>query len=458
MRRSSDTGKISSIAVLPFVNATADANNEYLSDGLTDSLISSLSQLPNMKVMGRSTVFRFKGKEDDPRQVGQTLQVNAVLTGRITQHGDEVSVRTDLVSAADGSEIWGDQYPRKLADISRLQDEITRDISAHLRSRLSGGEQPQTVHAGTTNSQAYRLYLEGRSRWYSRNDENLKKSIGLFQQAIDADPGYALAYCGLADTYNVAPGYRTGIGPQQAHALANAAARKAVELDGSLPEAHAALAMSLVNERKWDDADREFQLALRLDPNRAATHYFYAFTFLLPQKRLDQALEEFQTALSLDPLSPIVTTNYAATLMAAHRYPESLAQFQKALDLEPNFKPAHYKLSQLYAAMGRFGDAVSEYQKDHPLPGSWSPDAKGYGLFVVAGLTEDRNKTGYAAESFIAAGFATAGDRESTFQWLEKAVVSGDDQLANSVRYPMFDAYRSDPRYADIMRRIGLPE
>jgi eukaryotic-like serine/threonine-protein kinase len=456
-RGTSEARKVGSIAVLPFVNATSDANNEYLSDGLTESLISTLSRLPNMKVMARSTVFRFKGKEEDPRQIGQTLKVDAVLTGRITQHGDEMNVHADLVNAADGTEIWGDQYSRKLADISRIQDEIARDISTSLRKNPGGGE-PGLEHAGTNNSQAYRLYLQGRYYWNGRSPEGLKKSIDLFQQAIDADPGYALAYTGLADVYNVASSYEIGITAQQAHRLAEPAARKAIELDDSLPEAHTALAIEFTNRRKWDDAEHEFQSALRLNPNSPAAHYFFAFTLLLPEKRLDQALEQFQTALSLDPLSPIVNVNYAATLMAAHRYPESLAQFQRALELDPNFRPAHLKLSELYAGTGRFADAVSEYKKNASMPGSWTADAKGYGQLVTAELLDQRSKTGYEPESFIASGFAVAGDRKQTFDWLNKAVENEDDQLGSVMRYPMFDGIRSDPRYADIMRRIGLPQ
>jgi len=211
LHEKSDGGKISSIAVLPFVNGTADANNEYLSDGLTESLISALSQLPELKVMARSTVFKFKGKEDDPQKIGQVLQVNALLMGRITQHGDSVAVQADLVNAADGSELWGAHYDSKLADITQVQGEITRDLSSRLKIQVSGAQQQKLGQAGTSNPEAYRLYLEGRQLWYGRTPEGLKKSIDLFQQAIAADPNYALAYAGLADTYNVATSYGIGI-------------------------------------------------------------------------------------------------------------------------------------------------------------------------------------------------------------------------------------------------------
>ena len=455
LRGRSGTQKINSIAVLPFVNATADPNNEYLSDGLTESLISSLSQLPNLKVMARSTVFRFKGKEDDAQQIGQALQVGAVLMGRITQHGDELGVQADLVNTADGTELWGSHYDRKLADVTQLQGDITRDISGSLRIRLSGNEQQRLGKAGTTNPEAYRLYLEGRQLWYGRTPEGLKKSIDLFQQAIAADPSYALAYTGLADTYNVAPSYGIGITWEQARLLADEATRKALELDNSLPEAHSARAMTLGIQWKWNESEAEFRRALELNPNNATAHYFYAFTFLVPQKRIDEALEEFHTALSLDPLSSIVNTNYAVALMEAHRYPEALAQFRKTLERDPNFSPAHYKLSQLYATTGHFAEAVSEYQKStfSPSGGPWSGDAQGYSKLVLASLNKEND-----AIAAVAVALTLAGDRDRAFEYLQKAVSENDDELLMGIRYPALDSLRSDPRYADLMRRLNLPE
>src|SRR6202049_4617216 len=221
--RAKSASEITSIAVLPFFNATTDPGNEYLSDGLTESLISTLSQLPDLKVMARSTVFRFKGKEDDPQQIGRSLQVSAVLTGRITQHGDELSIHADLVNAADGAELWGEQYVRKLADITQVQGDIARDISNSLRIHLSGNERQRLSRAGTTNPEAYRLYLEGRQLWYGRTPAGLQKSIELFRQAIAADPNYALAYSGLGDTYNIAPSY-IPLTSKQAETLAGAGA------------------------------------------------------------------------------------------------------------------------------------------------------------------------------------------------------------------------------------------
>ena len=452
VRQGSEKRTVNSIAVLPFVNATGDPSNEYLSDGLTESLIGTLSQLPNFKVMARSTVFRFKGNQEDPRQIGRDLQVGAVLMGRITQHGDELGVQADLVNSADGTELWGSHYARKQADITQVQSDITRDISSTLRVHLSGNQQQRLGRAGTTNPEAYRLYLEGRQLWYGRTPQGLKKSIDLFQQAIAADASYALAYTGLADTYNVASSYGIGITPRQARLLADEASRKALELDDSLPEAHTARAGALSMAWRWSEAQQEYTRAIELNPNSAAAHYFYAFSYLVPEKRIDQALEEFRIALSLDPLSSIVNTNFATVLMVAHRYPESLAQFRKTLDRDPNFGPAHYKLSQLLATTGQFAEAVSEFRKYTDIPGSWSPDAQGYNKLTLAPPAED---AGVAA---VAVSFAVLGDRDKVFQYLEKMFSDEDDELIFCIRYPALDGIRSDPRYGDLMRRLGLPQ
>jgi eukaryotic-like serine/threonine-protein kinase len=452
-RGKSESGKISSIAVLPFVNATADPNNEYLSDGLTESLIGAMSQLPNLKVMARSTVFRFKGNQDDPQKIGQTLQVNAVLMGRVTQRGDELSVQADLVSTTDGSELWGSRYSRRLADITQVQGDITRDVSNRLQVHLSDTAQQKLGRAGTTNPEAYRLYLEGRQQWYGRTPEGLKKSVELFQRAIVADPNYALAYAGLADTYNVATGYGTVIQPKQAFALADQASRKALELDDTLPEAHNTRAITLINQYKWSEAEGEFRRAIAIKPNDSSAHYFYAFLYLMPQNRIEESLQEFRTALSLDPLSGIMNVNYALTLMVARRSPEAISHLQKLLERDPSFSPAHFYLSQVYASSGRYADAVSELRKTTigRVKGPASPDVEGYlKLLLTAGDT--------APPTNIAVTYALSGDRNKAFEYLEKAYTEQDSELGACIRFPAFDALKSDPRWAPYMRRLGLPE
>ena len=401
--------------------------------------------------MARSTVFKFKGKEDDPRQIGQTLQVGAVLMGRITQHGDELGIDADLVNTGDGSELWGSHYARKATDVSEVQADITRDISSSLRIHLSGTEQQRLNRASTANPEAYRLYLEGRQLWYGRTPDGIKKSIDLFQQAIAADPNYALAYSGLADTYNIAPSYGVGITSKQGEMLADEAARKALELDDSLSEAHAARGFALSNLRRWSEAEPEFHRAIALNPNNAAARYFYAFGYLAPQNRMDEGLEQYRTAISLDPLSSIINTNYAVMLMEARRYPEALAQFQKVLARDPNFPPAHYKLSQFYATTGRFADAVNELAGAFSKPVPVSDDAKGYLQRILRLEGSDRS-------SAAAVAAALAGNRDMAFEYLEKAYSDGDNELLIAIRYPALDSLRSDSRFADLMRRLGLPE
>ena len=447
----SEIPKITSIAVLPFVNATSNPSNDYLGDGLTESLIGALSQLPGLRVLAGSTVFGFKNHEDNPRQIGQTLQVSAVLTGRITQRGDDLHIRAELVDTADGSEIWGSHYECKTADVTQVQGQITRDLSTRLRRINPGQESQKLGSAGTSNPEAYRLYLEARQLWYGRTPSGLRKSIDLFQQAIAADPNYALAYAGLADTYNIAPSYNISVTSKQGVMLADEAARRALELDDSLSEAHAARALALATAWKWSEAEPEFLRAIALDPNNASAHYFYALAYLGPENRLEEAQAQYRSALSLDPLSSIVNTNYGVMLMEARHYPESLAQFQKVLERDPNFTPAHYRLSQLYATTGRFSQAVAEFHKSLSKRTTVPDDAKGY-LRLMQTL-EGTDRSGA-----VAVAAALAGDRDQAFQNIEKAYTDGDIELLISIRYPALDPLRSDPRYADLMSRFGLPQ
>ena len=445
--------KIVSIAVLPFVNSTSDAGNEYLSDGITEGLISSLSRLPDVKVMARSTAFRFKGKEDDPQKIGEDLKVEAVLIGRVTQRGDTMAVQADLVSTSDGSELWGSHYERKLAEITQVQDDISHDVSARLQPQKA--IQAQTVaHGGTSNPEAYRLYLEGRQAWYGRTAEGLQRSVELFQQAIAADPGYALAYSGLADTYAVAPSYGAGITSEQGITQGLAASQKAVELDDSLPEAHNSRASALATVGRWSESEKEFHRALELNPNFAGAHYFYAMVFLIPQKRMEEALEHFKIALSLDPLSPIVNTNLAMLYMEMHRYPEAKEQFEKTIARDPQFGPAHWKFSILCAVQNDFPCAVEQI-------GRWSkeitamPAGRDSAAYLKLVMSKEPKDEWTPA---IAGTYALLGDKDKAFEYLEKAYASRSIELNLEFRFPSFDSIRSDPRYADLMRRLGVPE
>ena len=459
--RGSGPRKISSMAVLPFVNATSDAGNDFLSDGLTEDLIGTLSQLPNVRVMARSTVFRFKGKEDDPAQIGQTLKVDAVLTGRITRRGDDVMIATDLVNTGDGTEIWGAQYTRKMADVSTLQGEITNDVAAKLRSRLTGEQQKQLAQSTTQNAEAYQLYLKARYLLNQRGRDNINQSIELFKQAIAADPNYALAYAGLADAYNIAPPW-TYIDSREAAAQALTAARKALQLDQQLPEAHAAMAMALAENFEWAEAEKEFQRALQIEPNNAQVHYFYGLTYLIPMKRYDDALAEQRNGLLLDPLSTIMNVNYGYTLFAAHRYDEAAQQFRKSIEMDPNTHTGHWKYSLLLAVRGQWAEAIEEYRAaakregDPNLPAA-PATPQGYAQLVRQHVTflERRGKVG---EILSAGAYAAEGDRENTMVWLQKAAANHDSGFAFEIRNPIFDLVRQDPRYIQMMHNVGLPQ
>jgi eukaryotic-like serine/threonine-protein kinase len=448
------TSKIASIAVLPFVNSTSDTGNEYLSDGITEGLIGSLSRLPDVKVMARSTAFRFKGKEDDPQKIGQDLKVEAVLIGRITQRGDTMAVQADLVSTSDGSELWGSHYERRLSEITQVQDDISRDVSARLEPQKETTQSHTVAHGGTSNPEAYRLYLEGRQAWYGRTAEGLKRSVELFQQAIAADPNYALAYSGLADTYAVAPSYGAGITSEQGITQGLAASQKAVELDDSLPEAHNSRASALASVGRWSESEKEFHRALELNPNFAAAHYFYAMVFLIPQKRMEEALEHFKIALSLDPLSPIVNTNLAMLYMEMHRYPEAKQQFEKTIARDPQFGPAHWKFSVLCALQNDFPCAVEQI-------GRWSkeitamPAGRDGAAYLKLVMSKEPKEEWTPA---IAGTYAMFGEKDKAFEYLEKAYASRSIELNLEFRYPSFDSIRSDSRYADLVRRMGVPE
>jgi len=406
-------------------------------------------------VMARSTVFRFKGREDDPQKIGQELQVKALLMGRLTQRGDTIAVQADLVNAADGSELWGSRYERKLSELTQVQTDITRDLSSRLQVRLDNGEQQKLGSAGTTSAEAYQFYLEGKQELYLRSPEGIRKSIELFQRASKADPSYALAYTGLSQAYSISTGYGVVVQPAQAYAAADEASRKAVELDDKSSEAHTARGLALGNLLKWDDSAREFQRALALNPNDPSAHYFYAFIYLLPHKRADEAVRHMQSALMLDPLSPVVNMNYGVTLHAVRRTPEAIAHLRKLVERDPAFVGGHYYLSLILFSAGSYGEAVAEMEKmNFPGAGSrpYAGDAKGY-----LQLLNDAGSSAVAPANYAAA-YAAAGDREKTFEYWQRAYAEQDTELFCTIRFPEFDALRGDPRYKDMMRKLGLPE
>ena len=455
--RGRNSGQIESLAVLPFVNGSADRDTEYLSDGITEGVINSLSQLPQMRVMARSTVFRFKGKQDDPRQIGQSLNVQAVLTGMLKQRGDEINIQADLVRVSDGSQIWGEQYTRKLADVSGLQGEIALDITAKLRSKLTGEQTKTLATASTGNSEAYELYLKGRFHWNKRTEDALRKSVEYFQQAIDKDPSYALAYVGLADAYGVSTAYGV-YPPREALPKAQEAAARALQLAPDLAEAHSSYAYVLAGQRRWTESEKEFKRAIELKPGYANAHYFYALAVLIPEKRIDEAIREFKLALEIDPFSTIINTNYGYALDIAQRKQEVIEQYRKTLEIDPSSQSAHLYLGIEYACGGEYEKAAGELEKSDPrLKGAFDLSSKE--AFMRSVIRADIEITHVAATKpfDVGAWYAILGDKDKTFDWLEKAYREQDLVMPSFIRSCRFDSIRSDARYADLMRRMGLP-
>jgi TolB-like protein/predicted Ser/Thr protein kinase len=459
---------IDSVAVLPFVNAGADPNTEYLSDGITESLIDNLSQVPNLRVMARSTVFRYKGKDVDPQKAGSDLHVRAVLSGRLLERNGTLIIQAELVDVEKGSQLWGNHYNRQLADAFAIQEDISKEISDKLRLRLTGEEEKRLTRHYTENSEAYQAYLRGRYEWSKRTPESLKKSIEYFQQAIDKDPAYALAYTGLADSYNVI-GIYAGLTPKEVFPLAKAAATKAVELDDTLGEAHTALGFVKGSyDWDWPGAEREFKRALELNPGDANAHYFYGLVYLAPMGRMDEAIREMQRALELDPLSPIINANLAWIYYFARQYDKGIEQARKAVELDPDFGPAHNRLAFIYAAKGMYPQAIEEsgyvpamrkndLARVAAFRQAYAADgASGYWRKVIE-VEEKRRKEQYFPPYIIASSYARLSEKEQAFELLEKGYEGRDEWLRFLRVEPAFDSLRSDPRYADLVRRVGLP-
>ena len=469
---------IDSVAVLPFVNVSADPNTEYLSDGITESIINNLSQLPGLRVMARSTVFRYKGKDADPQKVGQELRVGAVLAGRLQQRGDTLIVQAELVDVDKGAQLWGDQYNRKLADVFAVQQEISQQISEKLRLRLTGEDKTRLAKRGTTNPEAYQLYLQGQYEWNKRTPESLKKSIEYFHRAIEKDPAYALAYAGLANVYVISSPY--GIfAPKDCFPRAKAAATKALELDDTLAEAHATLGYEKTAfEHDWSGAEKEFRQAIERSPGYANAHYFYGIVYLVAVGRMDEAIAEVKKALELDPLSLIINTNLGYTYYYARQYDKALEQYRKTVEMDPNFGGGlHYKLAAVYEQLAKYEEAIPEHQKNFAIRLGSSAEAaaamaaelrkaylqsgpKGYWQkrLELAIQMRRRSPEPYQSAMDLAGLYSRFGDKDKAFEWLEKAYLDVDEDLTTLKVEPDFDPLRSDPRFQDLLRRIGLPQ
>jgi len=464
LRRDGGEQQIGSIAVLPFVNASGDASTEYLGDGISEGITDTLSQLPNLKVMSHTAAFRYKGRDVDPLAAGRELKVQAVLTGRVIQHGDDLSIRAELVSSSDNTQIWGEQYDRKLTDVLAVQREIAREISEKLRLRLSRAEKQQLSKQPTQNAEAYQLYMKGRYRWNRRDEESLKKAIEYFNQAIAKDATYALAYAGVADCYVVLEDHRY-MAPSEAIPKAKAAVLKALEIDPNLAEAHADLGTLKEFEWDWSGAEKEFKRAIELNPNYATARHWYAL-HLSRLGRLDEAMAEIQRAKELDPLSLIINLNVGIYLIRERKYDQAIQELRKLTDMDPSYSGAHSFLAQVYGLKKMYRESVSERQKVFELEGDKElAEAlqQGYAAAGYRGavqneirILEERSKRKYVSPILIADSYVRLGEKDRAFVWLERAYREHSSNLGY-LKDPLYDPLRSDPRFQDLLRRVGLP-
>jgi TolB-like protein/Tfp pilus assembly protein PilF len=462
-------GTIDSLAVLPFVNAGGDPNAEYLSDGITESLINSVSQIPGIKVVSRTSAFHYKGRDVGAKTVGRELGVRAVLTGRIVQRGDALSIRAELVDARDDTHLWGEQYNRRLSDILAVQEEIAGDISGKLRQRLTGEEKKRLTKRYTENAEAYGLYLKGRYHWNKRTGEDIQKGIGYFQQAIEKDPTYALAYAGLADCYAILF-YYAELPASEAFPKAKAAALKALEIDDTLAQAHAALAF-VHEDFDWDfsSAEKEFKRAIELNPNYPTVHHWYS-RHLSWLGRHEQAIAEAERANELDPLSPVISNARAVVFNNARQYDRATEAARKTLELDKGFGIAHVWLGLALEQKKMYPEAIAEFEEGVRLSGREILPLADLGhAYAVSGRREEAMKLieelkGWSERGFdplanIALVHAGLGQNGEAMRWLEEAYQARSAwliELALKVD-PRWDALRSDARFQDLLRRIGFP-
>jgi len=467
---SSTRARINSVAVLPFVNASGNPDTEYLSDGITEGVIDRLSGLPNVKVISRTSAFRYKKRDIEPQKVGRELGVEALVTGRVVQRGNDLSVSAELVDAREDKQLWGEQYKRRLADIVSIQQEIAIAVSGNLRVRLTGEEKTRLAKSSATNPEAYQLYLKGRYHANQVTVAGLRKGIEYFQQAINQDPGYALAYAGLADAYGGLGGVLIYQPPSETLPKAKAAAMKAVELDDTVAEAHTALADAVwFYDWDWPSAEREYKRAIELNPNSAISHRFYALG-LCARARFDESIAEGERAQELDPLSP---TELPYAYLVARRYDESISRFQQALDLYPDIAWMRAELAWAYAMKGMYAQAIAEYDKipeqakvvaaENQLVVSglgwvYAVSGRRADALKIAKEFKDLSSHAYVDFYVLAQIYAGLGDKDKAFRLLEKAYEEHSSNMPFLAVDPFWYGMRSDPRYADLLRRMGLPQ
>lgn len=456
--------RTTSIAVLPFANETGDANAEYLSDGISESLTNSLSQLPGIKVAARSSVFKYRGKDSDLQEVAKALGVEAILTGKVTQRGENLAISVELVDASDKTQIWGEQYDRKMSDLLEIQREIAREIVEKLKLKVPS-EANQPAKHYTDSNEAYQFYLKGRFYWDKRTAEALQKSIEYFNKAIDKDPHFALAYAGLADSY-VVPANR--LPPREAMPKAKAAAIRALELDETLAEAHVSLGRVFASyDWDWTSAEKEYKRAIELNPRYATAHQWYG-GYLSVVGHSNEAIAERKRALELEPLSLIINFELGLSYYYARDYDRAIEQFQKTLELDQYFPAAHNFLPAAYEQKGMYKEAIDEFKQSIPLTRRGESMAGLGHVYAVSGrrgdagilLGELKQTFGreYLPASNIALIYAGLNEKDQAFDWLNKAYEQRAFQLQWINLDPRWDNLRSDPRFQEILRRMGLPQ
>jgi TolB-like protein/Tfp pilus assembly protein PilF len=458
---------IESVAVLPFANRSADPNTDYLSDGITESLINNLSQISTLRVTARSTVFRYKGKDADPRKVGSDLHVRAVVSGRLLKRGSSLIIQAELMDVATGSQLWGGQYNRQAENVFLLQDDLSREISEKLRLRLTGDEKRRLTKRYTEDAEAYRLYLKGRYHWNKRNPEGLQKAVDYFQQALNRDPVYPLAYAGLADTYAYLSFFHV-VPPRQAMPKAKAAAVKALEIDDHLAEAHVSLGyVSFTYDGDWSAAGTHFEQALALNPIYSGAHTFYAF-YLNSLGRSEEALAVAKRALDLDPASPAVSHSLAVQLYLARRFDQAIEQAHNTLEMDANFAISYQLLGEVHVSKGLYREGLLALEKFSALSraSAISRALVGYSharlgersaaLRIIEELTS-ASKHSFIPAFLYALVYAGLEDKDQAFGWLEKAYEERFNRLAYLKQDALWDPLRSDPRFIDMLRRLGIP-
>ncbi len=455
---------IDSVAVLPFVNGSGSTDAEYLSDGITESIINTLSQVRGLRVVPRTTVFRFKGKESDPEKIGRELNVAAVLSGRLTQRGNSLNVQTELIDVRKDAQLWGEQYNRPLADIVAVQQEIAQQISDKLRLQISSAEQQQIAKPPTRDARAYELYLKGRYEWNKRTPEGIRDATDFFQRAVERDPNFALAYVGLADAYVVTPQY-LDIPTREVTLRAKATVEQALAIDPSIAEAHATLGLIHDHLYEWRDAEQEYKRAINLKPNYATAHHWYSL-HLSTQRRFDQALREIQRARALDPLSSPIAINIAFIYWCEKNYELALEAAKSVIEVEPRFALGHGLIGLILLSKGQQQEAIHELRVSADLwRSSWTLADLAYGLGVVGNrqaarqiITElqMRERRHKATPGLLVLPFLAVGDRENAIAEAGKEVDSGGYWARELASDPRFDPLRSEPRFMAILHRAGL--